>query len=110
MDKIGKYRHRIVIKAAPTDSSRDSYGSRKGTGSTVATLWAEKTDWGGDETTEKGRETAAVQTKFRIRYRTDLNTSMTVEFESQVYDILAVMDFDGTKRETLLTTRKVVDA
>lgn len=109
MDKIGKYRHRIVIKAAAGDATRDAFGRRKGTGSTVATVWAEKQDWAGDETAEKGRETASVLAKFRIRYRTDIDTSMTIEFNSEVYDILSVMDFDGTKRESLLTTRKVVD-
>lgn len=106
----GKYRHQIVIKAAAADSSRDTYGRRKGTGSTVATVWAEKQDWSGDESTENGRETATVTTKWIIRHRTDLSSGMTVTHGAVVYDILSILDFDGTGRELVLNCRKVVDS
>jgi SPP1 family predicted phage head-tail adaptor len=110
MDRIGKYRHRVTIKNPPLDSARDGFGRRKGTGTTVATLWAQKEDWSGDETAENGRETASVTTKFRIRYRTDLAPKMTLTHGVVVYNILSIMDFDGTMRELLLTCRKVVDS
>lgn len=109
-DKIGKYRHRATITNPASDTTRDAFGRRKGSGTTVATVWAEKQDWAGDETTENGRETASVLTKWKIRYRTDVAAKMVLTCNSITYDILSVMDFDGTKRELLLTTRKVVDA
>jgi len=105
----GKYRHRIVIKAAAGDGTRDSFGRRKGTGATVATVWAEKQDWSGDENDENGRETASVITKWRTRYRSDVTSEMTVTHGADVYNILSVMDFDGMKREILLTCRKVIE-
>lgn len=108
-DRIGKYRHRVTITNPASDTTRDAFGRRKGSGTTVATVWAEKQDWAGDETTENGRETASVITKWRIRYRTDIASKMVLTHGSDVYDILSVMDFDGTKRELLLTTRKVID-
>ncbi len=103
----GKYRHRITIKAAADDTTRDTFGRRRADDVTVATVWAEKQDWAGDETTENGREAASVVTKFRTRYRTDIASEMSIEHGTDVYDILSVMDFDGTKRELLLTCRKV---
>lgn len=105
----GKYRHRVTISAAAGDATRDSFGRRKGSGSTVATVWAEKQDWSGDENKENGRETASVVTKWRTRYRTDVQSEMTLTHGSDVYDVLSVMDFDGMKREIVLTCRKVVD-
>lgn len=110
MDNIGKYRHRVTITNPASDATRDAFGRRTGSGATVATVWAEKQDWAGDETTENGRETASVMTKWRIRYRADVAAKMTLTCNAIAYDILSVMDFDGMKRELLLTTRKVVDA
>lgn len=106
--QAGKYRHRITIRNAPTDASRNAFGERVGSGATVATVWAEKQDWSGSEVNETGRETATVTTKWRIRYRTDVLPKMQVVFGSEVYDILNVLDFDGKKRELVLESRRVV--
>ncbi len=108
MINAGKYRHSITIRNPAADSSRDSFGGRKGTGSTVATVWAEKQDWSGSEINEANRETATVTTKWKIRYRTGILPKMQVVFGSDVYEILNVLDFDGTKRELMLESRKVV--
>jgi SPP1 family predicted phage head-tail adaptor len=105
----GKYRHRITIRNAALDSSRDTFGGRKGAGTALATVWAEKQDWSGAEADEVGRETATVVTKWRIRYRTDVKPVMQIVFDADVYDILNVLDFDGTKRELVLESRKVVE-
>lgn len=104
----GKYRHSIVIKAAAADSSRDTFGRRKGSGATVATVWAEKQDWSGEETDVSGRETPYVATKWIIRYRSDILPNMTVTHGSIVYDILSILDFDGATRELVLNCRRVV--
>lgn len=103
----GRYRHRITITAAPADASRDAYGRRKGAGSSVGTFWAEKQDWAGQETTENGRETPSITTRFKLRWRPDIKANMTVTHGSDVYDILSVMDLPGTKRELQLTCRRV---
>lgn len=104
--RIGKYRHRITIKNPPTDATRDTFGRRKGAGTTVCTVWAEKQDWQGDESTENKRESASVTTKWKMRYRTDITPAMKIYFNGDVYDLLSVLDFDGTKRELVLTSRK----
>ena len=107
MIQAGKFRHAITIYNPAADSSRDTFGGRKGKGAKVADVWAAKEDWGGDETTEGKRLTDVVTTKFKIRYRTGVDPSMTVELGSDVYNILSVLDFDGTKRELVLNCRKV---
>lgn len=101
----GKYRHRITIRNAP--ASRDAMGGRYSTGSTVATVWAEKQDWTGTETRENGQDTASLRTKFLIRYRADVTEKMEVVHGSDVYDIEVIKDMDGTKRELTLECRKV---
>lgn len=103
----GKYRHRVTIRNAPANSSRDTFGRRKGTGTTVCTVWAEKQDWQGGEISEGKREIASVTTKWMIRYRTDVTSDMQVVHGSDVYDIASVLDFDGRKRELVLLSRRI---
>ena len=103
----GKYRHRITIKNPPDDSSRDTLGRRKGSGTTIATVWAERQDWQGDESAPNNREVGAVSTKWKIRHRTDVTSKMLIFEGSVQYEIVSVLDFDGTKRELLIISRKV---
>ena len=105
--QAGKYRHRITIRNAASDSTRDSFGGRVGDGSTVCTVWAEKQDWQGTEQAEGGRETASVTTKWLIRYRTDVTTAMEIVHGTDVYNISSVLDFDGTKRELTIISRRI---
>lgn len=109
MPNAGKYRHRITIQNAPLDSSRDTFGRRKGAGTTVCTVWAERQDWQGDESEQGKREVASVTTKWKLRYRTDITPEMQIVEGSDTYNILSVLDFDGTKRELLITSRKVLE-
>lgn len=105
MINVGKYRHQITIRNAAT--SRDAMGGVYGTGSTVATVWAEKQDWTGNEARESGQDTASLVTKFIIRYRTDVTAKMEVVHGSDVYDIEVIKDMMGTVRELTLECRKV---
>ncbi len=102
-----KYRHQIVIRQAPTDASRNVYGERTGAGAVLATVWAEKQDWGGKDAPEMGRDTADVTTRFVMRYRTDVAAEMTVEHAGISYHVEAVMDMDGLGKETTLVCRRV---
>jgi SPP1 family predicted phage head-tail adaptor len=102
-----KYRYQISIFQAPADASRNSFGERTGTGTLLATVWAEKQDWSGRENTEGGRDTADVTTRFLMRWRSDVFPFMTVVCDTITYDIDAVLDIDGTKKELTLMCRKV---
>ena len=104
----GKYCHQIVIKHPATDSSRDSTGARTGSGTTLATVWAEKQDWSGSEIRDTSQETAVKLTKFFIRYLAAVAPKMQVVHGSDTYDIEQVLDMDGTKREMVLHCRRIV--
>jgi SPP1 family predicted phage head-tail adaptor len=105
MVNAGKYTHEITIRNPST--SRDAMGGVYGTGTTLATVWAEKQDWTGSEANENGQDTTTLRTKFIIRYRADVLPKMQVVHGSDVYDIEVVMEYDGTKRETTLECRKI---
>lgn len=104
----GKYRHQVIVRNAPTDASRNTYGERTGTGTNQVTIWAEKTDWNGSEVDELGRETPVVTTRWRTRFRTDITPEMQIVSGSDVFEILSVLDYDGLSRELTIETRKVV--
>ena len=106
MVNAGKFTHEITIRNPST--SRDALGGVYGTGTTLATVWAEKQDWTGSEAQENGQDTATLRTKFIIRYRSDVQPKMQVVHGSDVYDIEVVMDYDGSKRELTLECRKVM--
>jgi SPP1 family predicted phage head-tail adaptor len=108
MPAAGRYRHRILIRDAPSDATRDTFGRRKGAGATVCEVWAEKQDWQGSETTQSGREVASMSTKWKIRHRTDVTPEMEIVLDSDVYRITSVLDFDGRKRELVLTSEQVL--
>ena len=103
----GKYRHVINIYNPPT--ARDTSGARIGSGTLLATVWAEKQDWTGSEASrDNGKETAVLLTKFFIRHRTDVTPKMRVVHGSDSYDIEKVMDWDGKTRELILECRRVM--
>jgi SPP1 family predicted phage head-tail adaptor len=108
MINAGKYRHQITVRQVGGDSTRDSFGGRRGVGATVCTIWAEKQDWTGMEVNEANRETASITTKWKTRYRTDLLPKMQIVFESEVYEIINILDFDGTRRELVIESKKVI--
>lgn len=109
MINAGKYQYQLTLRQAPLDASRDAFGGRVGVGETLAVVWAEKQDWSGSEVDEAGRRTASQTTKFKIRFRTDVVPQMQAVLDSDVYEILSVLDFDGTRRELVLETRKVIE-
>lgn len=107
----GKYRHRLVICAAPDDAQRNDYGERTGSGPVVAEVYAAKEDWGARELAELGHEVAELSTRFKIRYRLGVMAGMVVRCEGLDYAIDGPpMDFDGTRRELVLVCRRVKHA
>jgi SPP1 family predicted phage head-tail adaptor len=103
----GKYRHRVTLKQAPPITTRNDYGERTQSGATIATVWAEKQDWAGNESDEFGRETAQTTVKWLIRWRADIEPSCQLVFAGETYDIEAALDYTGTRRELVLICKKV---
>jgi head-tail adaptor len=49
-----------------------------------------------------------VTTRWKTRYRTDVLPKMQIVHGEDVYNIMSVLDFDGTQRELTIESRKVV--
>lgn len=103
----GKYRHRITLMRPATDEQRSDYGNRVGEGTPIATVWAAKEDWAAREGEEYGQEYGETTTRFRIRYRTDVDNTAQVVHGSHTYEILGVLDLDGRQRELVLICKRV---
>lgn len=109
MDKIinpAKYRHTITIRRAATDTTRNDFGERTETGTTLAQVWAAKEDWSGREVLDANRETPMVYTRFVIRWRDDVTPEMTVECDEISYFIESVLDLAGAQKELVLQCRR----
>ncbi len=105
--RAGDLRHRVTIQQKSV--TRDTYGAEVVSWTDVVTVWAEITDLSGREYFDAQKVNAEVNTKVRIRHRTDLVPTMRVVEGSRTLEVLAVIDTDGRKRETVLMCKEVVD-
>jgi SPP1 family predicted phage head-tail adaptor len=84
----GKLTDRITIQSF--SSTRDSFGQPVETWADLVSLWAWVKYTNGQEFISAGQQ-AETQASMRIRYRTDLTTSMRVSFNSKLFNIKAVL-------------------
>lgn len=103
----GKYRHRITLTRPATDEQRSDYGDRVGGGTLIATVWAAKEDWAAREGEEFGRDYGETTTRFRIRYRSDVDNTAQVTHGAHLHEILGVLDLDGRQRELVLICKRL---
>lgn len=105
--RAGPMSTRITIMA-PTET-QDSAGRLTTTWSTeVTTCWAQRENTTGRE--RWANEHVAVETpvNFRIRYRTDIDSTMRVEHNGQVFDIKSdPIDPDGRREALILACEEV---
>jgi SPP1 family predicted phage head-tail adaptor len=103
--RTGRLRHRVEIQRLTT--TQDSYGEPVETWTKTATVWAEMLP-----SLRATREAFAAQSEQRsarlsmechMRYRAVLTPKETrLIWEDKVYEVEAVMDPDGRRRESLL--------
>ena len=86
--RIGKMDRRIVIEQ-PT-VTKDDWNYDVVTWTTPATVWAEKLDRGSGEVVEVDRQTALTRTQWTMRYRSTVNSTMRILYNSQYYYIVGV--------------------
>jgi SPP1 family predicted phage head-tail adaptor len=90
----GDFDQRIVIEQP--SSGVDVLGQRVETWSTLATVWAQAQPLRGREYFAAGQTQSEADVRFRIRYRTDVNSAMRVQWRSVPHAIVAPpMDVDG---------------
>lgn len=63
-----------------------------GTWSNTANVWAHVLVMTGHENIETARDTATRITKFKIRWRNDINESMRIVYNSRNYDITIIKE------------------
>ena len=97
MGRAGLFRNRVTIQSAI--NSTDSFGEKNQTwtSTAVGTLWAQVDTEKGREGFQSGAERTIAPTVFRIRYRSDVDTSYRVLWPStsEIYDIESVQNVDG---------------
>jgi SPP1 family predicted phage head-tail adaptor len=103
--RTGRLRHRVEILAPST--SQNGYGEPEGSWTPVATVWAEMVP--SLRATREAfaamseQRSARLSMECRLRYRDGLSPRETrLRWRDQVYDVEAVMDPDGRRRELLL--------
>lgn len=106
---IGKMRTRITIQQKGTPS-RDEFRAEVITWATVATVWAEEQPMNGRELVEARQEVGEMWTRFKIRYRSGLNSSMRISKDSgaRIFDIQAIQNLKDRNRWLVITCREVV--
>lgn len=85
----GTLNREVTISRPPIGS--DQYGEPLTTWSTVATVWANIKYLNGAETIRADAVMSVAKVSIRIRYRTDLDTSMRVRRGVTTFTVLAVL-------------------
>lgn len=104
--RIGDMRHRIVIQHAT--ETQDNYGGTVIVWSDFATIWGAADNLSGREYFAAQQVNAEVTTRIRAWYKAGVVPKMRAVIGGQVYDIKAVLDPDGLKREMHLMCKAVV--
>lgn len=81
---------RVVIENYAT--STDDWGHPVRTWSTLASVWAQKKDVQAIERTEQAQIVALTYTQFRIRYRSDVDTTMRISYGNTYFYITGVKE------------------
>ena len=91
--RAGELDRKITIQQnAPT---ADDYGQEIAAWSTLATVWAKKTDVRGREYFAQSGERAEIAAVFKIRYRADIKAEMRISYAGKFYDIREIREVGG---------------
>lgn len=95
--EIGLLRHRVDIQQR--DTALDAFGQRALTWTTLYTVWASVEDISGKELIASMAINTELSTHIYMRYRTGITTAHRVLYQGTAYNIQAVVDATGRKRE-----------
>lgn len=94
---VGAMRHQVTLQSPLTTD--DGSGGRSVTWQTAAVDWAEITALSGDERFLAGAETATVNYRLRLRWRSDVTPQWRALLsDGRVLDITAAYDAQGDRR------------
>jgi SPP1 family predicted phage head-tail adaptor len=101
-------RHRITLQRKGT-ITRNQSGEEIITWSDWATVWASAQPMQGREFFESERAGAEITMRFRIRYRDGVTPTMRVSWDSRIFDIESVVNFNERDREIHLMCKELVN-
>jgi SPP1 family predicted phage head-tail adaptor len=107
MIRAGDLNCRVQLQEAT--ETQDGYGAVVKGWATTATPWGEVKDLSGREFFAAQQENAEVTTRIRMRYRAGVMPKMRAIANGRTFDILAVLDPEGRKRELHLMCKEVVE-
>ena len=91
-----------VIEIQQLTAGQDALGQPVQTWTAVATVRADVRDLSGREFFSAQAAQSGVTAKIRIRYRADVTAAMRAVAGTKIYNIQAVLDTSGKKRELTL--------
>lgn len=107
---VGRLDKRVTIKRPRRSNDPppnvDGYGQPIDNPITVATVWAAIEPLRGRDYNAAFAENAEVTTRIRIRYREDIDRTMTLERGAKVFEILYIPEPDLAKRELHLMCKE----
>ena len=103
--RSGKIHRRITLKRY--ESTTDSVGGITESFVTVATIWAEKLDIRGRDFFAANQVNSDITTKFRIRYRPDVNPSWRIVYEGKDYDLTSVAEIGRREGLEIMAVARV---
>lgn len=104
--RAGMLRHRVQIQQVT--ETQDSFGAVVQTWGTVATVWASIEAISGREFFDAAQTNAEITHRIRIRYRPGIAPAMRVVEGTRTFDIQAVLDPGGRRRELVLMVKEAV--
>jgi SPP1 family predicted phage head-tail adaptor len=106
--RTGDLRERITIQSKGTPA-RDEFNAEVITWVDVSTVWAKEVPYRGREILANEMESGERYTRFAIRYRPGVKTSMRiVHFDQRVFDIQSILNVNGRNGELLLNVKEVL--
>lgn len=99
----GKMDKRITVQQLVL--TQDQYGATSQNWVDVASMWAHVWDTSTSHAFISDKQTSAVTTKVRIRWRDDIKPYMRVVFRNEFYEITGVLDPSGRREYLELMTQ-----
>lgn len=104
--RAGQLRERVTIQQKSV--ARDAYGAEVITWLELDTVWGSVEPLTGAEFHEQTAERSTINTRIRIRHRTDVEPEMRAVWGSRVYDIHSVINPHSDRREVVLMCLETV--
>lgn len=103
IDQAGQLDRRITIQSFTTTT--DDFGEVVKSFTTLAEVWAKVEDKRGSEGEDGNQLVATKRVEFLIRYRSDINEQMRIQYNNETYKIEAILNADSRKAFQKIVTR-----